>query len=144
MAAVLPAPPHRSASPPAGAARGSTTGWVAVALGALGTGLLVARAQGLTPPACALRAGVGLPCPVCGTTRLGDALVHGHVAAASTGDPVGVLLLVLLAVAAVGQVAALRGRVVPWLRGRPLPLALGALLLARWATVLLGGGPGPS
>lgn len=119
---------------------GSPTGWLAMAVGGVGAGLLAARAAGYAAPACFLRLHTGMPCPVCGLTRLAVHLGRGELGIALTKDGPGVVLFVTLAVVAVAQLVALRGRPLPWLRSRGLPGLLVVALSAHWALTALTGG----
>ncbi|CAN5576499.1 hypothetical protein BH10ACT1_BH10ACT1_37970 [soil metagenome] len=123
---------------------GSTTGWLAVALGGLGAGLLAGRSVGLHVGPCLLRTHAGFACPVCGLTRLADALAHGRVVTAVATDAAGVALFVVLALAAAAQIRAVRGRATPHLRGWALPAVLAGLLAAHWAVTLATGGFAPA
>jgi hypothetical protein len=157
MTTVHPAaahpPPPPPPPPPAGAGapisvdraaeRSQALGRAALASAGIGTALLAGRAMGLHLPACPLRSLTGVPCPACGTTRLADALAHGRVGDAISADPIGVVLLAVIAVGAVVMGVSL-------LRDHPLPRALGtwgviAVLVAlagvRWATTIVGGIP---
>ena len=142
---TLPPPPSPASAggrePRSGAGdRGSVTGWLAVGAAAIGAGLLGARALGHQVGPCALRSHTGVPCPGCGLTRLAVHVTEGRLGTAATGDLPGLLLLLAVAVVAVAQVAALRGRSLPWLRGPALPLVLGGLLAAHWALTAVTGG----
>jgi hypothetical protein len=65
----------------------------------LTAGLLVTTwlRLGLPRPVCALKRWTGLPCPTCGTTRLGEALLRGDLVEAAAWNP---LVFAFLAVAA--------------------------------------------
>lgn len=103
--------------------------------------LLAGRLVGYRPTRCALLAHTGVPCPVCGLTRVAVRLLGGEVTAAVQLDPIGVVLLVLVTVVAGAQLVALAGRPVPWLSRKWVPLALAFLLAARWAVMVAAGGP---
>jgi len=138
----------RAVSPPAPAPpsldvgrRGSATGWLAAGVGGVGTVLLAGRLVGYRPSPCALLAQTGVPCPVCGLTRVAVRLLGGEVTVAVQLDPIGVVLLILVTVVAGAQLMALAGRPAPWLRRRWVPLVLTILLAARWAVTVAAGGP---
>lgn len=120
---------------------GSATGWVALGAAGVGAGLLVARLGSYEPGPCLARTHLGVACPTCGLTHVADHLLHARLGPALAQDLPGTLLLVLLALAAVGQLLAWRrGRAPAPLRWRALPLALGGLLAAHWALTLATGG----
>ena len=98
---------------------------------------------GMPVPACRLRELTGVPCPTCGSTRLAEELLRGHVLDAFAANP-----LVFLAIAAVAVWAVLS--VVTRLLRLPtarvhfdkrerlvLKLAAVAGLVASWAYVIL-------
>lgn len=93
--------------------------------------------QQLGLPPCGVMLWLGRPCPACGLTTSLSNIAHGDVAAAWTGQPVGVLIAVasVIAIGVCGE-AAWRGR---WrLPVSPLATAviaiwtLNAAALARW------------
>lgn len=54
---------------------------------------------------CPFRALTGWQCPLCGGTRMGDALLHGDLAAAFAANPLALVAVVLLGpVAATGAI----------------------------------------
>lgn len=119
---------------------------VALVFGALGT------AVALELPLCPFAITTGKPCPGCGLTRAGLALLFGDLNAALAFHPLSPLLvpLVALFVGANALAYAAQGRwaVAEGLRGRPATVAsllLGALLLGVWVARFLGafGGPVP-
>lgn len=63
---------------------------------AIGGALLVLQALTLEVYACPFRAVTGLPCPGCGLTRGGVALLHGHFSDAWNLHPFSPLLWVAL------------------------------------------------
>ena len=103
--------------------------------------LLAGRLIGYQPSPCALLTHTGVPCPVCGLTRVAVQLLEGDVGAAVQVDPIGIVLLAVVAVVAGAQLVALAGRPAPWLRRRWVPLVLTILLAARWAVTVAAGGP---
>lgn len=120
---------------------GSPTGWVAVGAAGVGAALLVARLGSYAPGPCLARTHLGVACPACGLTHVADHLLQARPGTAIVQDLPGTVLLVLLALTAIGQVVAWRrGRTPTALRGPALPLALGALLAAHWALTLVTGG----
>lgn len=134
--------PPAPAPPPVGVERrGSATGWLAAGVGGVGAALLAGRLIGYRPAPCALLTHAGVPCPVCGLTRVAVQLLEGDVGAAVRVDPIGIVLLAVVAVVAGAQLVALAGRPGPWLRRRWVPLVLTILLAARWAVIVAAGGP---
>jgi hypothetical protein len=92
-------------------------------------------------PPCPFRALTGIPCPTCGTTHAGLALLHGHLGAALTANPLATVA---------GVVFLLGGIVAPlWATLRlpvpevpaPLPLwarlAIVAVVMAGWAYLIV-------
>jgi hypothetical protein len=81
---------------------------------------------------CVLRATTGLQCPGCGGLRATHQLLHGHLAAAWSLNPLAVLLLPAYALLAC-QIASglIRGHGLPCASPRPalIWLGLGALVL---------------
>ena len=81
----------------AGAGRPALGAMVGAVL--LTAGLLVSAwlRLGMPRPVCALKRWTGLPCPTCGSTRLGEALLRGDILEAVSWNP---LVFAFLAVAA--------------------------------------------
>lgn len=106
-------------------------GLSAGALGALWIGM------GLPRPVCHFRMVTGVPCPTCGTTRMGEALLRGELGTALAMNPLVFVVLTILAIwALIGTVDWLRGTPARRLivdRGERLALRVGAV------TVLAGG-----
>ncbi len=113
-------------------------------LTALGVGGLVmaSRLAGLGWPSCPLLTNTGVPCPLCGMTRLAVGLTSGDVGGVLAADAAGVLFLVLILLLGcvyivqrcrrpAGSPALLRWRALPWL--------LGGLLLIHWVNTLTRG-----
>ncbi|GAA4688149.1 DUF2752 domain-containing protein [Nocardioides nanhaiensis] len=131
MSATPGAPPSRRLL--AGAHTRAASAWVA------GTGVAAIGVAALLSPAtiddgpvlCPFRAVTGLPCPGCGLTRSWVQLVHGDPAASFAAHPFGAVLMALvLALAAVVLLAAMRRRPLPDFEG---------LVRRPWLVVLLGG-----
>ncbi len=111
-----------------------TLGWPVALLGAplvLSLGRL---------PLCGFRHLTGLPCPLCGGTRLCAALAQGDWAAAWAANPALLLMLGLLALqTAQWAMEAWTARPVQRWRIHPSVWRAGlALLLAEWIARLLG------
>lgn len=123
--------------------RAHAFGRAGVTLAGLGGVLLAGRAVGIGGPPCPLRTLTGVPCPACGMTRLADALTHGDIGRALAADPIGVALLVTIAVlACLFLVARLRQRDPPgWTGAWAFVGVLSVLALARWADAIVGGLP---
>ncbi len=91
------------------------------------SGLLVVNPNTTHLPLCPLHAMTGLWCPLCGSTRAGYALLHGHLAVAVQDNvlfvaALPVLLLLWFRRAAAGGT----GRLVPsWLVWSALAVAVG-------------------
>jgi len=107
-------------------------------------GLFVA---GLTLSAVYVRTGLGVPCPfrlltgwdcaLCGSTRMGGALLHGHLAEAFFWNPV--VFVTLAALAALGMVwtvEAVTGSLIR--RTRPLAAWIGRVSAAQWLLASVG------
>jgi hypothetical protein len=85
---------------------------------------------------CPFRALTGWVCPLCGGTRMGDALLHGHLGAAMQANPVALVAVAVLTMLTVLWTVELLGGpparppqpLLRWLRGVPRPvwLVLGA------------------
>jgi len=93
------------------------------------------------PSFCIFRLTTGVPCPGCGTTRAGLALVTGHLADAVRHNPLAACLLVVAALAAVAWLIAraLSREWRPSLRGRARTLAfviLGLAIGLNWAYLI--------
>ncbi len=104
-------------------------------------------AGGLALSALYARTGVGVPClfqlmtgwncPLCGSTRMGSALLHGHLAEAFFWNPVVFLALGVVAVlAAVWTIEAVTGRVIG--RPRRLTVWLGRVTAGQWLLASVG------
>lgn len=94
-------------------------------------------------PACPLKAVSGLPCPGCGTTRVGLALAHFDIGTAATLNPLATLgWIALVGGGLAAGLWALRGGIVPD-RVPPLSLkvrlAIGAVILVNWAYLVVAG-----
>lgn len=93
----------------------------------------------LLPP-CGFRHLTGLPCPTCGTTRAGLALLAGDLPGAFAHNPAAATagLAFLAGGMAAAMWALFRGPmpVLP-LNGRPVRLALAASVMANWAYLFL-------
>ena len=62
----------------------------------LGAGALAWHATGTFWPHCWFRELTGLPCPFCGATQAGLALLHGHVLCAAGTNPLASFVYVLV------------------------------------------------
>ena len=98
---------------------------------------------GMPVPACRLRELTGVPCPTCGSTRLAEELLRGHVLDAFAANPFVFLALVAVAVWAVAS-AVTRLLRLPTARLHfdkrerlVLKLVAVAGLVASWAYVIL-------
>jgi len=113
----------------------------AVGVYAAAAGLVQHLVGAAMPPLCLFRLTTGIPCPGCGTTRAGLALLTGHFAEALRHNPLAACLLVL---AALGAATWLLARAIgrewrPSLRGRARALGLIALAVAiglNWAYLI--------
>lgn len=86
---------------------------------------------------CLFRTMTGWDCPLCGSTRLGAALLHGHLAEAFTWNPAVFLALGVLALlTTVWTVQGLTGAVAP--RLRRLSVWLGRVSAQRWLLASVG------
>ena len=152
MQAAPPSPPLTASDPASRPVHGPRHGWpgrlgrVALVFGVLGA------AVAFEVPLCPFALATGHPCPGCGRTRAGLALLSGDPARALAFHPLSPLVVPLVALLVGANAAAyvLRGRwaVVEGLRGKRVTiaaLALGALLLGVWIARFLGafGGPVP-
>jgi len=125
-----------TAGPPLGALFGLVMAFGAVA-GAFWLKL------GMPVPVCRLRALTGLPCPTCGSTRLAEELLRGHLLDAFAANPLVFLALAAVAVWAVAS-AVTRLLRLPTARVRlgkrerlVLKLAAVVSLAASWTYVIL-------
>ena len=98
---------------------------------------------GMPVPACRLRELTGVPCPTCGSTRLAEELLRGHVLDAFAANPLVFLALAGLAVWAIASTVTRLLRL-PTVRVRldkrerlVLSLAAVASLAASWVYVIL-------
>lgn len=119
---------------------GSPTGWLALGAAGMGATVVAGRALGHQLPPCLLRDHTGVPCPVCGFTRLGLHLIHGELAVAVRGDLPGLLAVVLVVVLSVGQLVAMRTDGQTWLRARWVPALLALAIAGHWVLTLATGG----
>jgi hypothetical protein len=96
-------------------------------------------------PACPLRTLTGVPCPTCGTTRAGLALVRGDILGALHFNPLATLAgLAFLLGGVLAPVWLALGRDVPDLPSRwPLGLRIAVLgaIVANWIWLLATGLP---
>jgi len=92
------------------------------------SGVETHRQLGLAP--CGLLRSTGVPCMTCGMTTSFAHVARGQVASSLRAQPMGTLLALLTAAAAIagGYVAA---------TGRPSPALLGRLPWARWVVALV-------
>ena len=119
-----------------------------LALATLAAGAVLGAAWirlGLPLPHCTLKEWTGLPCTTCGTTRLVEALLSGHVLAAATFNPLVFCGLALTtvwgAVSAVRWTLDLPGSAMtlaPRARTRVLFVAAAAVIL-NWIYLLVRG-----
>jgi len=73
-------------------------GWVAVGVAGVGSlAVFTQRVLHIGPQQCVLRSAFGVPCPICGLSRCGLALAHLDPLKALRSDPLGVVVLVALA-----------------------------------------------
>jgi Protein of unknown function (DUF2752) len=137
---MLPSPPSRMADRPLLSAgerqwrSAVTLGWPVALLGAP---LVLSLAQF---PLCGFRHLTGLPCPLCGGTRLCASLAQGDWGAAWAANPALLLMLGLLALqTAQWALEAWTARPVQrWRINASVWRAALALLLAEWIVRLLG------
>lgn len=129
--------PATTAQTPFDAARGLT--WLA-AFGAFGVGVSVLYSTTGFGFGCLFRTLTGWDCPFCGGTRLGDALLHGDVAAAFAFNPlvfVGLLSLTGLGLLWIVEVAGgPRTRPPAWVSARIRRLSATHWLLVGGAVAL--------
>jgi hypothetical protein len=93
------------------------------AAGLLVGGLVLAHLPAGVGLPCPLRSLTGVPCPFCGTTTSIRALFNGHAGAALSAAPLGLVLVLVAALATL--------RLIP--RAFALPrLAIAGALLAEW------------
>ncbi|HEY5887532.1 MAG TPA: DUF2752 domain-containing protein [Acidimicrobiales bacterium] len=114
-------------------------GWSAVGIGAVGIVAVGSqRMLGLGPHACAARALLGVPCPVCGLSTSAAELAHGQLGRAIAADGLGVAFILTVAVLAGVHLA----RTIGVGRAAPLPTVAGlvaaGLLAAHWAATVTG------
>jgi len=111
--------------------------WVALGILALMAAAFVLRESGPNGvpwlPNCTFHRLTGLNCPGCGMTRAAHATLHGRLGEAFRFNPVGMILLPLVAVW-IGI------ELLGWIRGKPLPFRLNVGAKGGWAIVwiLLG------
>lgn len=114
-------------------------GWSAIGVAGVGlSSLVLSHGLHLGPANCLLRTAMGVPCPVCGMTTVAVRLVHFDPIGALRLDPVGVVLLVIIAVLALWQTVRLTGRSVPRLSWPWVWVAPLLALAAHWALTLSG------
>lgn len=108
--------------------------WTMVGVVGVGsTAVLFQRVLEVGPQRCVLRAATGVPCPLCGLSRCGVALVRLDPIHALQSDPLGVLVLAVVAVVALWTLlAAITSRVALPTARRWLPGLLAAVGI-RWA-----------
>ena len=100
---------------------------------------------GLPVLACQFREWTGVPCPTCGSTRLGQALLHGDIGEALSLNPLVFLVLSGVSVwAAASTAARLLHRPTPRLQLDPrerllLRIAAVATLAAGWVYLIVRG-----
>ena len=108
---------------------------VAAAVGTAAAGLMLlyffAPEQHSFYPRCLFLAITRLECPGCGGLRAMHQLLHGHLAAAFHLNPLMIILLPVLCVAAIGRLANAS-------RGRPLVVKPGWLWFLGLAGVVFG------
>lgn len=76
---------------------------------------------------CVFKAGTGVPCPTCGTTRVLEALAAGNLAGALSANPLAVLILAGGAFYLVYAWSVMAGALRPWRPGwltPPMPVWL--------------------
>jgi hypothetical protein len=112
-------------------------GWIVVFTG----GVLLHELSHLDIPLCALKLVAGIPCPVCGSLRLGEALLRGEIGAAFLLNP----LVFCLGATACALVVLRLGfgrviRVIASTREKIFFLITGILLVAAdWAYLIIDG-----
>lgn len=97
------------------------------------------RWMNIETPACLFKRATGFPCPTCGSTRAMESLLHGHIGAAISLNPLITVLVLLTPVALLVS----RGTSAPTARSRMTPtrwnivvgIGLAALAL-NWAWVI--------
>ena len=131
-ATLAAGPPHRSDA-------AEVIGWSAVGVAVVGSVAVGGqRLLGFGPSACAARALLGLPCPVCGLSTVVVSVARGDVFGALGHDVLGVAFIGVIALLASGQLGRLLG-VSRW-QPRPMlagPLA-GGLLVGHWLATATG------
>lgn len=115
--------------------------WGASLGAALGLGLVAVVDVEGAPVVCPFRLSLELPCPGCGLTRAGAALVRGELVRSLTFHPFALLLAAEALVAwVVAAVAVERGRsLAPPARLENWALGHAAVLIALWLGRLAGG-----
>ncbi|HEV7494411.1 DUF2752 domain-containing protein [Baekduia sp.] len=105
------------------------------AVGRLAGGLLVGGGTALSEHVwCPFRAATGVPCPLCGATRSVVLASHGDMAFLSY-NPVWVVVLIALAV--LGALAALAGRSLPQPRPIVGRMLVGSVVAVAWTCALV-------
>jgi len=85
---------------------------------------------------CPFRALTGWDCPLCGSTRMGDALLHGDIRAAFEFNPLALIGLLVMGV--LGGLWAIEAAGGPAVRlPRPLAERLRGVRLSHWLVIAL-------
>lgn len=106
--------------------------WLAVGLLTVLAGLLVSALAGMPPLVCPLKAVTGLPCPTCGATRAGLALLAGRPLDAVRLNP----LMAVASVLGVGWAAYAATAVGMGPRRLRVVCSERDLTLARWTSAM--------
>jgi hypothetical protein len=113
-------------------------GVVATWLVLVGLAAWLSEARGMHPPTCMFRLVSGYPCPTCGSTRAGLAILRGDLATALAHNPLITSLPLLVAIATVWRLGT--GSIpTPNLHSRSglaVSILAAAALAANWAYVL--------
>jgi len=92
-----------AATPPDARSRSAARSGLPVTAGILAGGLTLSVGYATTGIAlpCPFRALTGWQCPLCGGTRMGDALLHGDLWSAFSANPVALVAIAVLALLSV-------------------------------------------
>ena len=102
--------------------------------------------SGLPTPLCPLHALTGISCPTCGMTRASATLLHGHLAAALSWNPLMTLVLMVTAfyilyaaVVVIGKLPRIRWTPPSRSESRWIRISAILLIASNWAYLLWRG-----